>query len=124
MSDPLSRPTNTLLHADRSDSSTAPFEPVGALVVGSIAGALAFVLSTLLLGTLTGILLAISCAAIALERRSILAAALFALAGGQCALAFFFPASGAMISVWAGGVFFGVALAIAVRTRRVPPASS
>lgn len=100
-----------------SDSaSRAAFEPLLASIIGGLSGALAFALCALWLGPLTGILIAVACAATALERRRWAASILFAVTGALCGLAFVLPTTPILVS---GGVF-AIGLVRAARTPIAP----
>jgi hypothetical protein len=118
MSETQAQPMSALpeLHVPAAPANAS--EPLAAVIVGAVAGALAFALCALWLGALTGIFIAVACAAVALERRRLFAAAIFALSAALCALALLVPT----IPIVVGGCTFGAALAAAARTRFAVPA--
>lgn len=96
-----------------SELIPASTSPLWARIVGGAAGALCFGLCVLLLGSATGVGIAIVAALIARLRRTSGASLPFAAAAAICAIAFLSPP----IAIALASLAFGAGLALASRLR-------
>ncbi|MEO7039468.1 MAG: hypothetical protein ABI446_07910 [Gemmatimonadaceae bacterium] len=99
--------------APRSPDTDAT-EPLGALLVGGVAGAACFALCVFLFGPVTGIVIAVVAAIGALVRRSSLAATTFVAAAVLSGVALI-PLT---IAIFAAALSFGEGLILLVRAPR------
>jgi hypothetical protein len=107
MSDPMALAAGT-------DAVVAEDEPLAALVVGGIAGALTFALCVLFLGAAAGIAIALVAAVVTLARRRVIDASIFLAAAALCA-ASLLPST---LAVFVAALAFGAGLALVAHSQR------
>jgi hypothetical protein len=86
-------------------------EPLGALLIGGVFGAIGFALSALWFGAVVGIEIALVAAIIAFVRRARGPASIFVASAALCAIALL-PST---IAIFAAGLCFGYGVALAAR---------
>jgi hypothetical protein len=110
MSDPITLAAGT-------DAVVTEDEPLAALVVGAVAGALTFALCVLFIGAAAGITIALVAAVVMLARRRVIDASIFLAAAALCA-ASLLPST---LAVFVAALAFGAGLARVARSPRIDP---